>query len=236
MNPEEIKFDVLDEGVHDPYVFKAIFVVGAPGSGKSTIERNLGLEARGLKSLNADSTMLRLKNIRPSMNNQDYPHAGATTERRFHVWRNDYLGLVLNTTGRNLNTISKLNENLKSSYYNTFMLYVDVDEKIAKERILSRQMTTTSPEDKNRQVDMDYFNTAYSSVKNNLKQYSSMFEERNFALVRNDDFNLLAPDFEVARKKLNKFLLTPASPEAQAILKGISNKQYDGLGRRYAKI
>jgi adenylate kinase family enzyme len=211
-------------------------VCGSPGSGKTTIERNLGLEARGLKLLNADNTMLRLKNIRPNMDNRDYPHAGETTEKRFNVWRNDYLGLILNTTGRNLNVISRLNEKLKASYYNTFMLFVDVDQKVARDRILSRYISATTPEDKNRQVDMDYFESAYSSVKNNLKQYEAMFGPNNFALVRNDDFNLLAPDFEIARKKLNKFLMTPASSEAQSILKGVFRKPYDGLGRRYARI
>jgi predicted ABC-type ATPase len=235
MQPEEIQYDILDEGIHDPYCFKSIFVVGCPGSGKTTIERNLGLEARGLKSLNADNTMLRLKNIRPSMDNKDYPHAGEATEKRFNVWRRDYLGLILNTTGRNLNTIQRLNENLKASYYNTFMLYVDVDESIARERIQSRYVNSQHPEDKNRVVDMDYFETAYKSVKNNLKSFESMFGQ-NFALVKNDDFNLLAPDFEMARKKLNKFLMTPASPEAQAILKGVSSNQYNGLGRNYSRI
>lgn len=235
MLPEEIKFDILDEGVHDLNCFKAIFVCGSPGSGKTTIERNLGLEARGLKSLNADNTMFRLKNLKNGIDNIDFSHAGETTEKRFNVWRNDYLGLILNTTGRNLNTITRLNEKLKNSYYDTFMLFVDVNKEIAKERIESRYSNSINVEDKNRVVDIDYFENAYTLVKNNLLHFKSMFGD-NFSIVKNDDFDLMALDFEVARKMLNKFLLRPASIEAQTILKGVQNRQYNGLGKHYAKI
>ena len=176
MNPEEIQFDILEEGIHDQNCFKAIFCCGSPGSGKTTIERNLGLEVRGLKSLNADNTMFRLKNLRNGqIDNRDYPHAGETTEKRFNIWRNDYLGLILNTTGRNLSTISRLNTYLTNSYYDTFMLFVDVDKEIAKERIESRYNNSNNREDKNRIVDLDYFENAYDSVNINLPQFKNMF-------------------------------------------------------------
>ena len=143
MNPEEIQFDILEEGIHDQNCFKAIFCCGSPGSGKTTIERNLGLEVRGLKSLNADNTMFRLKNLRNGqIDNRDYPHAGETTEKRFNIWRNDYLGLILNTTGRNLSTISRLNTYLTNSYYDTFMLFVDVDKEIATGLMYLKFLTT----------------------------------------------------------------------------------------------
>ena len=49
----------LDEGVFDPGIFKAIFLAGGPGSGKSYVagKTTRGL---GLKLINSDDTLERL--------------------------------------------------------------------------------------------------------------------------------------------------------------------------------
>ena len=46
--------DLITEGVYDPGVFKAVFLSGGPGSGKSTVVKELGLQALGLKIVNTD--------------------------------------------------------------------------------------------------------------------------------------------------------------------------------------
>ena len=38
---------VLDEGVNDPGIFKAIILAGGPGSGKTVVARALGLASMG---------------------------------------------------------------------------------------------------------------------------------------------------------------------------------------------
>jgi predicted ABC-type ATPase len=228
----ETQYDILTEGLYDPFVFKAIFICGAPGSGKSSIERRLGLEARGLKPLNADITLFRLNHWYANAKNINYAHAGATTEDRFNIWINNFLGLVLNTTGRDYTVIERLNKKLKKAFYNTFMVYIDVDENIARDRILNRQHTAQNPIDKNRIVNLDYFNLAYSSVKHNLSKYQTLFK-KNFAIINNDDFNQNTEDFNIARKKINNFLMAPASLQAQNMLKGIKTKATWGIGRKF---
>ena len=51
----------LEEGVNDPGIFKAIFLAGGPGSGKSFvageimgIPKNLSFSVDGLKIINSD--------------------------------------------------------------------------------------------------------------------------------------------------------------------------------------
>ena len=44
----------LDEGVNDPAIFKAIFLAGGPGSGKSFIVGKTGLTSMGYKVVNSD--------------------------------------------------------------------------------------------------------------------------------------------------------------------------------------
>ena len=52
--PHYMVEDLIDEGVYDPGTFKAVFLMGGPGSGKSTVVKKLGLTALGLKMVNTD--------------------------------------------------------------------------------------------------------------------------------------------------------------------------------------
>ena len=56
--------DILNEGVYDPGIFKAVFTAGGPGSGKSYTASNLFgmpekmpfVSAKGLKGVNSVSS------------------------------------------------------------------------------------------------------------------------------------------------------------------------------------
>ena len=54
--PDYMIEDLLREGVYDPGIFKAVFFMGGPGSGKSTVVDGLGLKALGLKLVNTDKS------------------------------------------------------------------------------------------------------------------------------------------------------------------------------------
>ena len=44
----------IEEGVNDPAIFKAVFLAGGPGSGKSFIVGQTALTALGFKVINSD--------------------------------------------------------------------------------------------------------------------------------------------------------------------------------------
>ena len=48
----EEKYELLKEGINDVGIFKAVFMAGGPGSGKSAVARKLGITALGLKNVN----------------------------------------------------------------------------------------------------------------------------------------------------------------------------------------
>ena len=50
---EFMKDVIISEGVYDPYIFKAVFMAGGPGSGKSHVGRAM-FSGLGLKELNSD--------------------------------------------------------------------------------------------------------------------------------------------------------------------------------------
>ena len=61
--------DILEEGARDPGIFKAIFLAGGPGSGKSYVAQNLfgipekiNVSKTGLKMVNQDSELEMLMN------------------------------------------------------------------------------------------------------------------------------------------------------------------------------
>ena len=52
--PHYMVEDLIQEGVYDPGTFKAVFLSGGPGSGKSAVVKKLALSALGLKMVNTD--------------------------------------------------------------------------------------------------------------------------------------------------------------------------------------
>ena len=46
--------EFIQEGINDPAIFKVVFVIGGPGSGKSYVSRELGLNAMGFVTVNSD--------------------------------------------------------------------------------------------------------------------------------------------------------------------------------------
>ena len=53
MKINEVINQPLEEGPNDPHIFKAVFMAGGPGSGKSYVARKM-LGSSGLKSVNSD--------------------------------------------------------------------------------------------------------------------------------------------------------------------------------------
>ena len=53
--------DYISEGVYDPNIFKAFFLAGGPGSGKSWVSER-ALSGMGLKVINSDSVFARALN------------------------------------------------------------------------------------------------------------------------------------------------------------------------------
>ena len=219
----------LDEGIHDPSIFKAIFMAGPPGAGKNTVIAELGLTAAGLKLQDIDRTLAYLNRMR-APEQPDYKRGLDATLRQQSVFQSNMLGLLINTTGRDYESLMGLNKKLKESGYDTFMLFVDVEYDVAFGRIHNRQKYATDPADAGRKVDVDYFEKAYDSSKENLEFYALMFGSQ-FAVVTNnaelteaaEDINEYKHTLARAAKKVRDFLRKPLTPKAQEIVKQVAS-------------
>ena len=137
----------LTEGVNDPHIFKAVFMAGSPGSGKSHIARSL-FGGSGLKVVNSDQVLeylMRIHNLDPKMPDEEHverdiqrSRAKELTSKRRENYVDGRLGLIIDGTGKEFSKIAKAKKELEDIGYETRMVFVSTDIKTAQERNMDR--------------------------------------------------------------------------------------------------
>lgn len=100
----------LNEGVDDPAIFKAVFLAGGPGSGKSFIVGKTGLPVLGFKVVNSDDAFENaMKKAGKAMTPDEIfsdegqeirGRAKALTGKKQAMYITGRLGLVIDGTGK----------------------------------------------------------------------------------------------------------------------------------------
>jgi dephospho-CoA kinase len=139
--------DLLSEGVHDSSIFKAIFVTGAPGSGKDFVLKK-SLNGHGLTEINSDHALefLMDKNkLDKKMPESEQEKRGvirdkakSLTELRQRLALSGRNGLIVNSTGAKLEQIKKIKDKLEELGYDTKMVFVDVSDNVSRNRNVER--------------------------------------------------------------------------------------------------
>jgi len=136
-------FAELQEGVYDPNIFKAIFLAGGPGSGKSYVVRRTtgGL---GMKIVNSDDVYEKmLKDVGLDTTPEDiYSDLGQDTrvkaKKTVKTMQSNYiegrLGHIIDGTGKDYDKISKQVSMLKGLGYDCYMIFVNTSLDTAQER------------------------------------------------------------------------------------------------------
>ena len=179
-------FQQLQEGVYDPNIFKAIFLAGGPGSGKSYVVRRTtgGL---GMKIVNSDDIYEKmLKDAGLSATPEDIfsdkgqeirGKAKATTKRMQSNFLEGRLGLIIDGTGKDYDKISKQVAGLKGIGYECYMIFVNTSLDTAQER--NRQRSRTLPE---KEVE-----AMWNGVQQNMGKFQRLFGASNMIIVDNND-------------------------------------------------
>lgn len=165
----------VDEGPNDPAIFKAIFLAGGPGSGKSFIVGRTGLPALGFKVVNSDDAFevamtkagltMDADTIFSTQGQEIRDKAKKVTAGRMTGYLRGRLGLVIDGTGKNVTKIQNQIKELRSLGYDVGMIYVntDLDTAIARNDARPRSLPTTQVV------------TLWKEVQKNIGSFQSMF-------------------------------------------------------------
>ncbi len=215
----------LDEGVNDPGIFKAIYLAGGPGAGKSFVaDKTLPNAAFGLKIVNADialefllkksglsSDMLTMTPSQLEKFAETRTKARALRDVQKKGFINGRLGMVLDGTGRDFTKIKKDRAELESFGYDTFMVFVNTSLPIALERNQNRP----------RKVDEKIVRSAWAAVQANIGKFQALFGSNNFVVVDN---NILTEDIIVKTfRVVKKFVSRP--PQSRLAKAWIANER-----------
>ena len=194
----------LEEGVDDPAIFKAIFLAGGPGSGKSFTVGKTGLTALGFKVVNSDDKFeiaLKKADLEPTPKNIYSPkgqklrsRSKELTAKQQDHYINGRLGLVIDGTGKDYAKIKKQSELLKTIGYDIAMIFVNTDIDTAQFR--NNKRSRSLPDDQVKKM--------WQEVQNNLGKFQSMFGS-NFVIIDNSDGSNIEKATTSAYKKMAKF-------------------------------
>ena len=176
---------LLQEGVYDPGIFKAFFMAGGPGSGKSFIASNTFV-GTGLKFVNSDNAFergLKQANLSDKMPDQEKyfrdiirNSAKRLTSKQLDMYVAGRLGLVIDATGRDYARINAEYSMLHSLGYDCYMIFVNTTLPVALERNKIRS----------RQIPEYVVQTSWEKVQSNIGKFQRLFGQSNFIVVDNN--------------------------------------------------
>jgi shikimate kinase len=201
---------ILSEGLYDPNIFKAFFLAGGPGSGKSFVARNV-FTGTGLKLVNSDIVLensLKKAGLSLSMPDEEQyfrdilrTRAKAIVDNQIDLYVKGRLGLVIDATGRDYNIISRQFSALQLLGYDCYMVFVNTSLEVALERNSKRERVVPEYITKN----------SWQSVQNNIGRFQNLFGLANFVVVDNSksEQELVTLTMNKVNSVVRRFLTTP---------------------------
>ena len=195
-----ITFKELQEGVYDPNIFKAFFLAGGPGSGKSYVVART-TKMFGMRVVNSDDVFEKLvKTAGMSMDMRNYTKAQEkrrdelrdiakrVTRAREKNYVEGRLGLIIDGTGKNYDKIEKQMRELQQLGYESHMIFVNTSLDVALQR----------NEERPRKLPESLVVKSWNEVQKNIRKFQNLFRQ-TFIIVDNNDPNE-PPHIEVFKR------------------------------------
>ena len=181
------KFDEirnLNEGLYDPNIFKAFFLAGGPGSGKTFVTKG-SFGGTGLRMINSDTAFevaLKKNNLSLKMPEDEAEardivraRAKATTGSMMDLSIKGRLGMVVDGTGRDYDKIKNQVAQLRKLGYECNMIFVNTSLSVALERNSKRE----------RSVPEYITKKSWEGVQANIGRFQNLFGMGNMVIVDN---------------------------------------------------
>ena len=216
--------DYLEEGINDPAIFKAVFLAGGPGSGKSFIVGKTALTALGFKLINSDNAFeiaLKKAGMKPDPETIFSPKgqqirkgASELTGKKLDLAIQGRLGLVIDGTGKDFNKIAQQVENLKALGYEVAMVFVNTDLDTALTRNANRERTL--PDDAVTQM--------WKGVQKNIGKFQNLFKGKFYVIDNSVGSNFEGATMSVFKKMKAWASKAPGSDTAKKWIDKQRNK------------
>ena len=208
--------DEIDEGVTDPHIFKAIFLAGGPGSGKSFVSKKL-LGGTGLKVVNSDDVYeylmtqqdleLKPEVIGSPQGQEIRSQAKKLIKSREQQHIDGRLGLVIDGTGKDPDLIERHANKLRSIGYDVGMIFVNTDLDMAQQRNLQRK----------RQHPPEMVEEIWTNTQQNIMKYQQIFKADKFFIVDNSgglEDPTRSKNFDKVYNNTQRFINAPVGKKA----------------------
>jgi nicotinamide mononucleotide adenylyltransferase len=219
---------ILEEGVHDKAIFKAVFLSGGPGSGKDYVLSNT-LDGHGLIEINSDKALEylmdknKLDKKMPESEKQEREFVRGRSknitdikEKLAIAGRN---GLIINGTGDDPKKVAKIKKYLEDMGYETNMVLVNTRDEVSQERNVERGQRggRTVPEE----IRKDKWN----NVQNARPELAKMFGDNYVEFDNSEDLRKAPPEVKAQKdaemmdifKRISKFIAkTPESEQSKS--------------------
>ena len=240
-------FNELQEGLQDPNIFKAFFLAGGPGSGKSYVVRKT-TGGTGLRVVNSDDAFealltkagmslkipdrgaggksaferdpegARAKEKEVKRYLQVRDRAKRVTKTRQANYIEGRIGLIIDGTGKDYDKITKQATELKQLGYDVHMIFVNTSLDVALQRNAERP----------RSVPESIVTASWNEVQSNIGKFSQYFRE-NFIVVDNNNAteDVFVKVFKQVKGLLKKKVRNPAAQQwvmQQMKARGITKK------------
>ena len=191
----------LQEGLNDPNIFKAFFLAGGPGSGKSYVVRKT-TGGTGLRVVNSDPAfekLLKDAGLSLKMSGEDPRRdevrgkAKVIAKKIGKNYIEGRIGLIIDGTGKKYDGIAKQKAELESLGYDCYMIFVNTSIDVALQRNTKRD----------RVVPESIVISSWKSVQNNIGKFNNLFKNGMIIV----DNNKTDEDVEMMAFKRVKALL-----------------------------
>ena len=200
--------DLLTEGVQDKGIFKAVFMAGGPGSGKTFMAKNIfgipdkaRVSVSGLKVVNSDTHFMKLLkdyNFDPTelatYPDDVFTRLGAPMSKggsglrdlaqlfnkiEKQGYMDGKLGMIIDSTGSDFKKVKRKKKILEDAGYDTYMVFVMTSLETAQKRNKLRA------EKGERELPEKLVAKSWKATRKNMGGLKTLFGS-NFALVNND--------------------------------------------------
>ena len=215
--------EYLNEGVYDPGIFKAFFLAGGPGSGKTFVTAS-SFSGTGLKVVNSDKAFekgLKQANLSLKMpDEEEYfrnivrQRAKTTAASMLDTYIQGRLGLVIDATGRDLDLVQRQHSMLRNIGYDCYMVFVNTSLDVALERNKGR----------GRSVPEYIVKKSWQGVQANIGSFQRIFSPNKMLIVDNNrsEQELVTQTLNTASKFIRSKLRT--KPENSIALSWIKKE------------